>query len=113
MDKFPFSTANLTDFKNVDALKAASREELEQWYYFQSQCLFALIGRYGRDGHTIIVDAYDIPVGNQKMYVMPLSERSCGLVLREVPSDNVGEGRRATDRVGEGSNDGVEPPTPA
>lgn len=97
MDKFPFSTANLSDFKDVNALKSASREELESWYYFQSQCLFALIGRFGRDGHTIIVDALDIPVGNQKMYVMPLSERSCSLHLREVPSDTVPANARCED----------------
>lgn len=97
MDKFPFSTANLSDFKDVNELKAASREELEEWYYFQSQCLFALIGRFGRDGHTVIVDTLDIPVGNQKMYVMPLSERSCSLHLREVPSDTVPTNARRED----------------
>lgn len=101
--RFPLSTSNLHDFKDVNALKAASREELEQWYYFQSQCLFALIGRFGRDGHTVVVDAYDIPVGDQKMYVMPLSENACSLHLREVPSDHVGASNSPTDGVGEGS----------
>jgi hypothetical protein len=88
--KLPFlSNANLVDFKELDALKTASREDLEAWYLFQSQCLFALISKHGRDGTSIIVDARDAPLGSWKMFVMPLNDYSCALVLREVPSDTV------------------------